>query len=108
MTLTCSRVHRYVALNPVRAGLCREPAQWPWGSYKAICGLERPAEFLDVTAVQGLFSLRDAAARRAYRDFVRSGIERLGSDPLRGQTPEVRDASIKSRNVSATRSTASS
>jgi hypothetical protein len=39
---------------------------------------------------------------------VRSGIERLGSDPLRGQTPEVRDASIKSRNVSATRSTASS
>ena len=101
-------VHRYVALNPVRAGLCREPAQWPWGSYKAICGLERPAEFLDVTAVQGLFSLRDAAARRAYRDFVRSGIERLGSDPLRGQTPEARDASMSARNVSATRPTASS
>ena len=101
-------VHRYVALNPVRAGLCREPAQWPWGSYRAICGHEGPAEFLDVAAVHGLFSLRHAAAQRAYRDFVRAGIEGLGSDPIRGQTPEVRDASMSSRNVAATRPTASS
>jgi putative transposase len=101
-------VHRYVALNPLRAGLCRAPAQWPWGSYKAICGLERPAECLDVTAVHGLFGLRTAAAQRAYGEFVRSGIERLGSDPFRGQTPDVREASMSARNVAATRPTASS
>lgn len=26
---------RYVELNPVRAGLCREPQQWPWSSVHA-------------------------------------------------------------------------
>lgn len=23
----------YIALNPVRAGLCNHPAEWPWGSF---------------------------------------------------------------------------
>jgi len=26
---------RYVELNPVRAGLCREPRDWPWSSARA-------------------------------------------------------------------------
>ena len=26
------RVRRYIWLNPVTAGLCREPAEWPWSS----------------------------------------------------------------------------
>jgi putative transposase len=67
--------HRYVALNPVRARMCEDPAQWRWGSYRALCGLERPIDFLDVDAVLGLFSEQREAARSAYRDFV------LGSDP---------------------------
>lgn len=29
---------RYVELNPVRAGLCRHPDQWPWSSYNAHAG----------------------------------------------------------------------
>ncbi|GIK34799.1 MAG: hypothetical protein AMXMBFR45_09340 [Gammaproteobacteria bacterium] len=29
---------RYIELNPVRAGLCREPAQWPWSSVHAHLG----------------------------------------------------------------------
>lgn len=33
---------RYVALNPVRAGLCGHPSQWPWSSHSALTG-ERPA-----------------------------------------------------------------
>ena len=24
---------RYVALNPVRAGLCESPADWPWSNF---------------------------------------------------------------------------
>ena len=24
---------RYIALNPVRAGLCADPGEWPWSSY---------------------------------------------------------------------------
>jgi putative transposase len=27
---------RYLALNPVRAGACRDAASWPWSSYAAI------------------------------------------------------------------------
>jgi hypothetical protein len=26
-------LYRYLALNPVRAGLCRRPERWTWGSY---------------------------------------------------------------------------
>jgi REP element-mobilizing transposase RayT len=36
----------YLDLNPVRAGLCCHPAEWPWGSYRATVGLERPLAFL--------------------------------------------------------------
>ena len=31
-------VMRYVALNPVGAGLCDEPLDWTWSSYRAVAG----------------------------------------------------------------------
>ena len=93
--------HRYIALNPVRAEHCDHPADWRWGSYRALAGLERAPDFLDVRAVHELFG-----SARAYRDFVLDS-ERLGSDPYRGLTPEVRSA-MKLRKVAATRPTASS
>jgi REP-associated tyrosine transposase len=72
--------HRYVALNPVRAQHCDDPADWRWGSYRALAGLERPVDFLDVDAVYALFEPQlDAPA--TYREFVLSGLERLGSNP---------------------------
>lgn len=42
---------RYIELNPVRAGLCREAAQWPWSSVHAHLGstsdpLANPAPML--------------------------------------------------------------
>ena len=33
---------RYLALNPVRAGACREAAAWRWSSYATIVRGERP------------------------------------------------------------------
>jgi REP element-mobilizing transposase RayT len=27
---------RYIVLNPVRAGLCTEPGEWPWSSYSDV------------------------------------------------------------------------
>jgi putative transposase len=62
--------HRYVALNPVRAGLCTAPAEWRWGSYRAIAGLEPPRRFLDVENVLALFHARPDVAREAYCAFV--------------------------------------
>ena len=32
-------VYRYVARNPVEAGLCEEPAEWRWSSYREAIGL---------------------------------------------------------------------
>ena len=35
-------VLRYIALNPVRAGLCARPADWRWSSYAALIGWAAP------------------------------------------------------------------
>jgi REP element-mobilizing transposase RayT len=72
--------HRYVALNPVRADHCDDPADWRWGSYRALAGLERPVEFLDIDAVYALFGPQQDP-QSVYQAFVLSGLERLGSDP---------------------------
>jgi len=64
---------RYVALNPVRAGLIRSPEEWPWCSYAATAGLERCPKFLDVSQVLGAFG-GGSDARIRYAAFVRDGI----------------------------------
>ena len=60
---------RYVVLNPVRAGLCREPSDWPWSSYRSSAGIDPAPRFLSESL------LRDACGggenwRARYRDFV--------------------------------------
>lgn len=35
-------VMSYSDLNPVRAGLCGHPKDWPWSSYRAVAGLDPP------------------------------------------------------------------
>jgi putative transposase len=64
---------RYVVLNPVRAGLCASPADWPWSSYRACAGTELAHPFLAVDRVLGLFGQDPERARAAYRSFVRAG-----------------------------------
>jgi putative transposase len=109
--------HRYVALNPVRAGLCDDPARWHWGSYRALSGLEPLPDFLEAAPVLDLFTSPTRTPQEAFRDFVLSAIredgrpcpERPGSDPSRSNyAARPFEASIRSRNVSATRPTASS
>jgi putative transposase len=67
-------VHRYIALNPVRAGLVHDPEAWAWSSLRAMLGRERPPAFLDVDTVLGDFGVTAAAARRRLRMFVRDGL----------------------------------
>jgi REP-associated tyrosine transposase len=67
-------VVRYIALNPVRAGMCSDPADWPWSSYRLIVrGLPTPS-FLDVDSVLEVFSRDRARARRRLEAFVSDGI----------------------------------
>lgn len=60
---------RYLALNPVRAGLCATPAEWRWGSYAAIIG-DVPTAPVSVPLVLKLFGSEAPRAREAFRSFV--------------------------------------
>jgi putative transposase len=60
---------RYVARNPVEAGLCRRPQEWLWSSYAGTVDLAKPHSFIDARAVLAYFSeiIEVAIARlRAY------------------------------------------
>jgi putative transposase len=61
---------RYLPLNPVRAGLCTDPADWPWSSFRGTLGITRPPPFLAVERVLGLFGLDRPRARKAFQSFV--------------------------------------
>jgi hypothetical protein len=67
-------VCRYVVLNPVRAGLVKDPGQWRWGSYGATAGREKSRECLTTSWVLGQFGSKRRKAEREYREYVRRGI----------------------------------
>ena len=67
-------LHRYIALNPVRARLVSTPEEWRWSSFRAVLGLERPLGLLDVGAVFEEFGPTLVAARRRLRGFVRDAV----------------------------------
>ncbi len=60
---------RYIHLNPVRAGLAKDPADWPWSGHRAYLGKER-LPFLDTDWVLRQFGPEPHKARRAYERFV--------------------------------------
>jgi putative transposase len=74
---------RYLALNPVRAGLCATPSAWRWGSYRFVAESVRPPGFLSVGRVLGYFGREPNAARKAFRAFVLDGA-RNGHGPVPG------------------------
>jgi REP element-mobilizing transposase RayT len=66
--------HRYIALNPVRAGLVHRPEEWLWSSVPAVLGLRVPPRFLDVRAVHEEFGPNSVSARRRIRTFIRDAL----------------------------------
>jgi REP element-mobilizing transposase RayT len=61
---------RYVVLNPVRAGLCRDAAGWRWSSFRAAVGIARRPKFLTVDWLAGMFGPSRRTARESYLRFV--------------------------------------
>lgn len=61
---------RYVALNPVRAGLCDHPADWRWSSYRALAGLADPPTFLTCDWLLSLFAVDRQRAQLRFTEFV--------------------------------------
>lgn len=68
-------VLRYLALNPVAAGLVTAPEDWPWSSYRAAIGVGTPPEFLSLQHVWRAFRTTDPVIGRArLTDFVRAAV----------------------------------
>ncbi|HWQ02629.1 MAG TPA: transposase [Gaiellaceae bacterium] len=61
---------RYIARNPVEAGLCPGPADWSWSSYPGLVGIGRSWPFVAGGEVLGLFGQDRKAAISRLRDFV--------------------------------------
>jgi REP-associated tyrosine transposase len=87
-------VVRYVDLNPVRAGVVREPADWRWSGHRALVGLEAALAFHDVDGTLGVFSANRDAAQTQYAKYVaerlrhrRMSVPDRSLDQNRGQTP---------------------
>jgi putative transposase len=79
-------VCRYVVLNPVRAGICDRPEDWPWSSYRATAGLEPTPRFLTTeTILAEVGGDTYPAAQAAYREFVAAGIDEALAERVRGE-----------------------
>ena len=66
---------RYIVLNPVRAGIAKEPGKYFWSSYRATAGLAKKPDFLAVDWILEQFGTDRARARKEYRLFVQAGFD---------------------------------
>jgi putative transposase len=60
----------YIAMNPVAAGLCKEPEGWPWGSHRAIVRGGGP-RWLDVDRLLEHFAGAGRDPRHTYAAMCR-------------------------------------
>jgi REP element-mobilizing transposase RayT len=63
---------RYIARNPVEAGLCERSEDWPWSSYSAAVGLTAPISFVDPQRVIGCLGGSRDLAIAELRGFVKT------------------------------------
>jgi putative transposase len=61
---------RYVVLNPVRAGLCADPAAWAWSSYATTAGIGDGHSWVHVETVHAM-----VGGAAGFRRFVAGGID---------------------------------
>lgn len=66
---------RYVVLNPVRAKMVQDVAQYAWSSYLPTTGDVPGPPWLQVDWVLSQFGKSRSTARRKYRAFVAEGVE---------------------------------
>ncbi|MBB3121480.1 transposase [Pseudoduganella violacea] len=62
---------RYISLNPVRAELVADPAEWRWSSHRAMLYPMSAPSWLSTTWLLSQFGSSEPEA--AYRDFVQAG-----------------------------------
>jgi putative transposase len=65
-------VARYIARNPVKAGICASPDEYPWSGYGAAIGRYRDNAIVNVRALLAMLD----GTRVAYRRYVEETDER--------------------------------
>ena len=65
---------RYIVLNPVRAGMVKDPGGWPWSSYGSLVGKTSPPGWLETDWLFACFGKQRNQAIAKYIDFVRAVI----------------------------------
>jgi putative transposase len=78
---------RYIHLNPVRARMVEDPADFPWSGHRAFLGLAS-VPWLTTDFSLSLFSTELNRAREAYRLFVKAGIGNEDDDDWLTGRPE--------------------
>jgi putative transposase len=64
---------RYVALNPVRAGMVERPEDYRWGSYRITAGYAEPRDWVGSSWTLRQFGEDVESQQREYRKFVEAG-----------------------------------
>jgi putative transposase len=62
---------RYIAMNPVEAGLCDDPGDWVWSSHAAVLGGAAAPEWLDVARLRAYLAAWGGDGRDRYDALVR-------------------------------------
>jgi hypothetical protein len=73
-------------MNPVEAGLCRRPENWPWSSHSLVVAGAAP-DWMDVPHLLTYLAAAGGDARRSYDELFVEGLTRLrveGTDPVEG------------------------
>ncbi len=79
-------VCRYVILNPVRAQIVNDPADYKWSSYKSTLGLEKKPDFLSIDWLLEQFHSDRNIAINLFKDYLLSGINKGRIyDEIKGQ-----------------------
>lgn len=76
-------VIRYIARNPLRGGLVERAEDWPWASYPALLGKDKPIAGFEPAETLAVFSDRPWLGRAALRGFVED------DNPRRDRWPAV-------------------
>lgn len=74
---TTSQLHwtlRYTVMNPVESGLCGEPGEWRWSSYRASAGIDPPPSFLDVIGLWSYFGDASGVGLSRYRAAIKGDV----------------------------------
>jgi putative transposase len=62
----------YIAMNPVEAGLCRRPDDWPWSSHSMTLSGTAP-DWIDTTHLLKYFAAAGGDGRRRYAEMFLKG-----------------------------------